>query len=134
MEQLSYLESHVFETKLKSGESVKVEFRVHMKMLSNLAGELGNSPTFFTTFPRVSSRKEDPNHKEKHKRKPNPYYHRKIDGKFGDDDGATWKPYTYEERVSYAEKVEAFKAADACSNMSQNPRRSVTAFVLSFHQ
>ena len=51
--------------------------------------------------------------------KPNP--HRNIKGTFGDDDTDTWKPYTYAQHLSLADRVAAFQAADAKSGLTQNP-------------
>ena len=90
---MEYLESQVFEIKLQGDAIKKVEFKVcelpnDMKMLCFLAGELSNGATYFSTF---ANKKQDESNDFKKT--------------FGFERQNYWQPFTYEKRISDAEKV-----------------------------
>ena len=100
-----------------------VKFRISelpngMKMLSFLAGELSNSATHFSTFADVSSDTMT-----------------KLDGTFGMDGRALWKPWKYENRIKVVKQVDVFKKSLEKKKMAESTRRvKVTSFIAQKHR
>ena len=88
-----------------------------MKMLCFLAGELSNSAKYFSTFANV--------HYDDFK---------SSSGSFSLSGGGMWHPWAYDERISVAKQVSAFKTKQSQSKKKLAPatlRTQVTTFIAS---
>ncbi|CAB4039005.1 Hypothetical predicted protein [Paramuricea clavata] len=82
-------------------------------MLAFLGGELSNAATYFSTFANVSTHSISG-----------------LDGSCGSSGKEKWEPWTYEDRVSVAKKVEQFKTSLTKKQLSASTLRSkVTSFI-----
>ena len=122
--QLMELESQIFYVQFPNKDrddilTMPVEFKVgllpnDLKMLAFLAGELSNASTYFTTFANVN--KNDSNDYRK---------------KYSNTGNSDWKPFSYEQRVSDAIKVEKRKAQilQSKSKAVSSQRTAITGYI-----